>query len=275
MFKIPVQNGIWEIDAPQVMGILNVTSDSFYAGSRAKSVESAVKKVNQFITEGATIIDIGGQSTRPGAKLLSIQEEIENVVPIVEGIRNQHPNILLSIDTFHSQVAAAALKGGANIINDISCGSFDQQMLQTVAAFNAGYIGMHIRGTFETMHQVPERAFIMEELLAYFKEKIKTLAEFGIKNWVIDPGFGFGKTIEENFKVVKELDALKCLELPILLGVSRKSSIYKTLNITAEEALNGTTIVNTIGILNGASILRVHDVKEARQIIDLHPYLSK
>lgn len=275
MFKIPVQNGIWEIDAPQVMGILNVTSDSFYAASRAKTVESAVKKVNQFITEGATIIDIGGQSTRPGAKSLTIEDEIEHVVPIVEAIRNQHPNILLSIDTFHSQVAAAALKGGANIINDISCGSFDQQMLQTVADFNAGYIGMHISGTFETMHQVPERAFLMEELLAYFKEKIKILAEFGIKNWVIDPGFGFGKTIEENFKIVKELDTLKRLELPILLGVSRKSSIYNTLNITAEDALNGTTIVNTIGILNGASILRVHDVKEARQIIDLHPFFSK
>jgi dihydropteroate synthase len=275
MFKIPVQNGIWEIDAPQVMGILNATSDSFYAASRAKSIDSAVKKVNQFITEGATIIDIGGQSTRPGAKSLSIEEEIENVVPIVEGIRNQHPNILLSVDTFHSKVAAAALKGGANIINDISCGSFDKQMLQTVASYHAGYIGMHITGSFETMHQIPERAYIIEELLGYFTEKINILAEFGIKNWVIDPGFGFGKTMEDNLNIVKELDALKCLGLPILLGVSRKSSIYKTLNITAEEALNGTTIVNTIGILNGASILRVHDVKEARQIIDLHPYLSK
>lgn len=274
MFKIPVQNGLWEIDGPQVMGILNVTSDSFYAASRAKTVESAIKKATQFITEGATIIDIGGQSTRPGAAFLSINEEIEQVVPILEGIRNQFPSTLLSIDTFHSQVAAQALKAGANIVNDISCGGFDNKMLQTVAEYKAGYIGMHITGNFETMHQVPERASIMDALMEYFSEKIEILSGYGIKNWVIDPGFGFGKTVQENFSIIKDLSKLTSLGLPILLGVSRKSSIYKTLNSTPEEALNGTTVVNTIGLQNGANIVRVHDVKEAKEVIQLLNLLS-
>jgi dihydropteroate synthase len=274
MFKIPVQNGIWEIDGPQVMGILNVTNDSFYAASRAKSVESGIIKASQFITEGASIIDIGGQSTRPGAKSLSIEDEIEHVVPIIEGIRHLYPNILVSIDTFHSQVAAQALKAGANIVNDISCGSFDHKMFETVANNKAGYIGMHITGNFETMHQVPERTDITDTLLGYFSEKIKILADFGIAHWVIDPGFGFGKTIQENFNIVKELGKLKTLNLPILLGASRKSSIYKTLNITPEDALNGTTVLNTIGLQNGANIVRVHDVKEAKEVIQLLNLLS-
>ena len=274
MFKIPIQNSSWEIEAPQIMGILNVTNDSFYASSRVNSVDLALEKARKFIHEGANILDIGGQSTRPGAQFINTSDEIKNVVPIIEALRSHFPNTLISIDTFNSQVADQALMAGANIVNDISCGSFDDKMYKVVAAHNAGYIGMHITGSFETMHEVPKRENIMKDLIEFFEEKKKALAAHGIEQWVTDPGFGFGKTIEENFTMVKELKQLKVLGLPILLGVSRKSSIYKTLNITANEAINGTTVVNTVGLLNGAHILRVHDVKEAKEAIDLIHLLS-
>ena len=274
MFKIPIQNSSWEIDAPQIMGILNVTNDSFYASSRVNSVDLALEKARKFIHEGANILDIGGQSTRPGAQFINTSDEIKNVVPIIEALRNHFPNTLISIDTYNSQVADQALMAGANIVNDISCGTFDDKMYKVVAAHNAGYIGMHITGSFETMHEVPQRENIMKDLIEFFEEKKKALAAHGIEQWVTDPGFGFGKTIEENFTMVKELKQLKVLGLPILLGVSRKSSIYKTLNITANEAINGTTVVNTVGLLNGAHILRVHDVKEAKEAIDLIHLLS-
>jgi len=274
MFKIPIQNSTWEIEAPQIMGIINVTNDSFYASSRVNSVDLALEKARKFIHEGANILDIGGQSTRPGAQFINTSDEIKNVVPIIEALRSHFPNKLISIDTFNSQVADQALMAGANIVNDISCGSFDDKMYKVVAAHNAGYIGMHITGSFETMHEVPKRENIMKDLIEFFEEKKKALAAHGIEQWVTDPGFGFGKTIEENFTMVKELKQLKVLGLPILLGVSRKSSIYKTLNITANEAINGTTVVNTVGLLNGAHILRVHDVKEAKEAIDLIHLLS-
>lgn len=269
MFKIPIQNSFWEIDVPQIMGILNVTPDSFYTNSRVNSVEIALEKVEQFIQEGAQIIDIGGQSTRPGASYISVQEEINNVCPVIEKIRNQYPQVFISIDSFHSQVAQAAINAGANIVNDISCGSFDNKMLEVVATNNVGFIGMHITGSIETMHQVPNRTNIMDALIQYFTTKKEILATYGIEKWVIDPGFGFGKTIQENFRIVKALKALEIMELPILLGVSRKSSIYKTLNCSAEDALNGTTVLNTVGLLNGANILRVHDVKAAKEAITL------
>jgi dihydropteroate synthase len=274
MFKIPIQNSSWEIEGPQIMGILNITKDSFYASSRVNSVDLALELTQKFILEGAYIIDIGGQSTRPGAQFLSVAEEIKNIIPIIEAIRFQFPKTLISIDTFNSQVADKALMAGANIVNDISCGNFDDKMYKVVAAHNAGYIGMHIKGSFETMHEVHKRENIMKDLIEFFEEKKKALAAYGIEQWVIDPGFGFGKTIEENFTMVKELKQLKVLGLPILLGVSRKSSIYKTLNIKAEEALNGTTVVNTVGLVNGAHILRVHDVKEAKEGIDLLKMIS-
>jgi len=274
MFKIPIQNSTWEIEAPQIMGILNVTNDSFYASSRVNSVDLALEIARKFIHEGANILDIGGQSTRPGAQFINTSDEIKNVVPIIEALRSHFPNTLISIDTFNSQVADQALMAGANIVNDISCGTFDDKMYKVIAAHNAGYIGMHITGSFETMHEVPQRENIMKDLIKFFEEKKKALAAYGIEQWVIDPGFGFGKTIQENFTIVKELKQLKVLGLPILLGVSRKSSIYKTLHITAAEALNGTTVVNTVGLLNGANIIRVHDVKEAKEAIDLIHLLS-
>jgi dihydropteroate synthase len=269
MFKIPAQDRIWEIEGPQIMGILNVTVDSFYEASRVKSVELALNLAEKYINEGAQIIDIGGQSSRPGAQMIEPTDELKNLIPIVEAIRIKFPSILISIDTFQSKVAAAALAAGANIINDISCSSFDENLLEVVATYKAGYIGMHLTGNFQTMHSVPKRENIINDQIEFFEEKKKSLAVYGIEQWVIDPGFGFGKTIEENFTIVKEIAQLKALDLPILLGVSRKSSIYKTLNITPEEALNGTTVLHTFGILNGASILRVHDVKEANEVITL------
>jgi dihydropteroate synthase len=275
MFKIPVRDQIWEINKPQIMGILNATKDSFYEGSRVQAIDLAIEKAGQFILEGASIIDIGGQSTRPNAPLNTIEEETANVVPIVEAIHAHFPNILLSVDTFHSAVAKEALNAGAHIVNDISCGSFDTAMYKTVANNQAGYIGMHLTGTMDNMHHIPMgRSNILEDLIAYFKHKKDVLIKAGIENWVIDPGFGFGKTVQDNFNIVKGLKQLHTIELPILLGVSRKSSIYKTLDIEPKDALNGTSIVNTVGLLNGASILRVHDVKEAKQIVDLLPYLA-
>jgi dihydropteroate synthase len=275
MFKFPVRDQIWEISKPQLMGILNATKDSFYEESRVQATDLAIEKARQYILEGASIIDIGGQSTRPNAHLNTIEEEMANVLPIVEAIHAQFPNILISVDTFHSSVAKQALNAGAHIINDISCGSFDSAMYKIVANYQAGYIGMHFTGTKDNMHHIPEyRSNILEELITFFKEKKQLLLNVGIENWVIDPGFGFGKSVQDNFNIIKGLRQLQSIELPILLGVSRKSSIYKTLNIDPEDALNGTTIVNTFGILNGASILRVHDVKEAKQILDLHPFLA-
>lgn len=275
MFKIPARDRIWEINSPQVMGILNATSDSFFADSRVLEIDLALERVSQMVQEGVDIIDIGGQSTRPGAPLLSEQEELNNVLPFIESIHVHYPGILLSVDTFHSKVALESLKAGVHIVNDISGGHFDANMYKIVADQNAGYIGMHMTGNAQNMHQIPaDRTFIIPELISYFRQKQKELTDMGIKDWIIDPGFGFGKSIKDNFNLVKELSALRILEAPILLGVSRKSSIYKTLSIDASEALNGTTVVNTIGLLNGASILRVHDVKEAKQIIQLLPYLS-
>ncbi len=274
MFKIPARDRIWEINTPQVMGILNATADSFYEESRVKATDRAVEKTGQFIQEGAQIIDIGGQSTRPGAAFISVKDEIQNVVPIIEAIRTTYPTLLISVDTFQSEVASAAIKAGAHIINDISCGNFDQLMCKVVADNNAGFIGMHLTGTLNTMHEIPVRENVMKDVMSFFIDKKKTLANKGIQNWVIDPGFGFGKSIEENFSLVKNLHHLNSLALPILLGVSRKSSIYKTLQITAKEALNGTTVLNTVGLLNGANVLRVHDVKEAKEIIELLPLLS-
>jgi dihydropteroate synthase len=273
MFKIPVRDQIWEIDTPQIMGIMNITTDSFFEKSRVQTVEVALGIAEKFFNQGASIIDIGGQSTRPGAQFISTKEETQKIVPIIEAIRSKFPTIFLSVDTFNSEVATEGLKAGAHIINDISCGQFDDAMLKVIADYKAGYIGMHITGDKQSMHQIPNRKDMMEDLITFFQQKKKLLAEFGINDWVIDPGFGFGKSMDENFTIVKQLGKLSALNLPILLGVSRKSSIYKTLATTPENALNGTTIVNTIGVMNGANIIRVHDVKEAEEITKLLPKL--
>ncbi len=274
MFKIPAKHLDWQINTPQVMGILNITPDSFYAASRHSNIESALIQTEAFIKQGASIIDIGAQSTRPGANMEGAEIEIERLVPIVKAISEKYPQHLISVDTFYASVAEAALEAGAHIINDISCASIDENILTVVAKYNAGYIGMHLTGGIENMHTVEPREDIMESLLSYFEAKKKLVAKYDIHNWVIDPGFGFGKTVEENFTIVRKLESLKVLGLPILLGASRKSSLYKTLGIESKEALNATTVANTVALFNGANILRVHDVKEAAEIIQLLPYLK-
>ena len=264
----------WDLSSPQVMGILNATPDSFYAHSRVEHENGILQKVSQFINEGVQVIDVGGQSTRPRAERVDIATEIARVVPVIEMIHHHFPQLLISIDTYQSVVAETAIKAGAHIINDISAGSFDPSILKVVSQYEAGYIGMHLTGKPETMHEIENRTALMPALISYFEAKKQLFKKLGIDNWVIDPGFGFGKKLTENFEMVQKLDQLKELELPILLGVSRKSAIYKTLGITPEEALNGTTVLNTIGLLKGASILRVHDVKEAVELIQLIPYLK-
>ena len=274
MFKIPAKDIEWQITTPQVMGILNLTPDSFYEASRHSNIDSAIAQANLFIQEGASIIDIGAQSTRPGAQMEGAEIEIKRLIPYIEAIHQHYPKQLISVDTFYASVADAALKAGAHIINDISCGAFDENILTVVAKNNAGYIGMHLTGGMETMHKVEPREDIMDPLISYFEAKKKLLLKYGIEHWVIDPGFGFGKTVEENFTIIKKINELKIWGLPILLGASRKSSLYKTLGIESKDALNATTIVNTVGLLKGADIVRVHDVKEAAEIIQLLPYLQ-
>ena len=269
MFKIHLKDTELDLSTPQVMGILNTTPDSFFEGSRMEHIDIGVNKAIEMAQFGASILDIGGQSTRPGAENITESMEIERVVPMIEAIHTALPNMPISIDTFHASVAKAALDAGACIVNDISCGNFDPKMLSLVVAYQAGFIGMHQTGGPTTMHEVQERSDIMSTILNYFIAKKKQFADMGLTQWIVDPGFGFSKTKAENFELVKSLAVLKALDLPILLGVSRKSSIYKTLGVDAEGALNGTTVLNTIGLMGGANILRVHDVKEAKEAITL------
>ena len=269
MFQIHLKNKVLDLTTPVIMGILNATPDSFYGESRIQQLDFAVQKAKEMVAAGAAILDIGGQSTRPGAELVEASIEIERVVPIIEAIHTALPHIPISIDTYHAQVANAALHAGAEIVNDISCGNFDPDLLDTVVAHQAGYIGMHQTGGPSTMHQVVDRSDIVQEVIQYFEAKKVQFASKGLRKWIIDPGFGFSKTVQENFTLVKELKQLTKVELPILLGVSRKSSIYKTLGVDAGAALNGTTVLNTIGLLNGANILRVHDVQAAKEAITL------
>jgi dihydropteroate synthase len=269
MFKIHLKDTVLDLSTPLVMGILNATPDSFFEGSRMEQIDAGVKKALEMAQFGASILDIGGQSTRPGAEFITESMEIDRVVPLIEAIHAAIPNMPISIDTFHASVAKAAIDAGASLVNDISCGNFDPKMISTVIANQVGYIGMHQTGDPSTMHEVQDRSNIMKSLMDYFIVKKKQFTEIGLTQWIIDPGFGFSKTKAENLELVKSLAQLKALDLPILLGVSRKSSIYKTLGVDAEGALNGTTVLNTIGLMGGANILRVHDVKEAMEAITL------
>jgi dihydropteroate synthase len=257
------------INKPIVMGIINATPDSFFEDSRKTSTYTAIEKAAQMINEGATIIDIGGQSTKPGSNPVSAEEEIERVVPIIKEIYRTFPAVFISIDTYYSSVAVAAAEAGACIVNDISGGLFDKEMIPTVGKLDVPYICMHIQGTPKTMQENPVYNNVTNDVLDYFIQRIAVCKEAGIKDVIVDVGFGFGKTIEHNYRLLKSLSAFKMLGKPLLVGVSRKGMIYKPLGITANEALNGTTVVNTIALQQGANILRVHDVKEAKEAIDL------
>lgn len=274
MFTLNCKGTLITLEHPVVMGIINATPDSFFGGSRAATASAALIKAENMINDGAFILDIGGQSTRPGSVQIGANEELDRVVPIIEEVKKAFPNTLISVDTYHPTVSTAAVSAGADIVNDISGGRFFEDMLSTVASLNVPYICMHSRGTIETMHEKPQSNNIITELLDYFIERINACTQAGIKDIIVDPGFGFGKTIPDNFTLLKEMEAFQILRKPLLLGVSRKSSIYQTLKITPEESLNGTTVLNTVGLMNKAMILRVHDVKEAIQAIQLYQMMK-
>ena len=257
------------VDKPLVMGIINATPDSFFSGSRHEGADAILRQAEQMIKDGATILDIGGQSTRPGSEKISPEDELQRVIAPIEAIHKNFPEVFISTDTYYSKVAMEAVAVGACIVNDISAGSIDMNMIGTVAALQVPYVLMHMQGTPQTMQQQPKYENVTKEVLDFFINKIEVLHKKGIHDIIIDCGFGFGKTTANNFELIKNLSVFKMLNAPVLFGVSRKSFIYKTLGVSVEEALNGTTVLNTTGLLNGAAILRVHDVKEAVEAINL------
>ena len=269
MFTLNCKGKMLFVEKPLVMGILNINDDSFYKGNRSQNMDVILKKAEQMIEEGADILDIGGQSTRPESIRISEAEELQRSLPVIEMMIKKSFKVLLSIDTYYATVAKAAVQAGAAIVNDISAGEMDKTMLNTVGLLNVPYICMHMKGVPETMHLNIHYENVITEVLDFFIKKTVECNEAGIKDIIVDPGFGFGKNIHHNFQLLKNLQLFRILGRPIMAGLSRKSSIYKTLHITAEDSLNGTTVLNTIALQNGASILRVHDVKEAKEAITL------
>ena len=258
-----------DLSTPKVMGILNVTPNSFYDGGKHQDENSILSQVDKLLHEGATFIDIGAYSSKPNAEFVSEEEELRRLIPIVELLLKHFPNTLISVDTFRAEVAKKAIENGACMVNDISAGSLDENMMQTVAKLQVPYIMMHMKGNPQTMQSLAQYENITKEILFYFSEKVAQARSFGINDVIVDPGFGFAKTKEHNFELLSQLELLQMLELPLLVGVSRKSMIYKTLETTPDFALNGTTVLNTIALQKGANILRVHDVKEAVEAIKL------
>ncbi|MES2811628.1 MAG: dihydropteroate synthase [Bacteroidota bacterium] len=269
MATINCKGNLIDLATPKVMGILNVTPDSFYDGGRLTSDAMILNQVEKMLLDGATFIDIGGQSSRPTSEFLSADEELKRVVPVVDLILKNFSEAILSMDTFHSQVADVCIVSGAAMINDISAGSLDEKMFEVIAKHQVPYVMMHMRGTPQTMQQLTNYEDLVKEVLFYFSQKIAKARSYGINDLIIDPGFGFAKTIEQNFELLHKLELLQITELPILVGVSRKSMVHKTLETTSENALNGTTVLNTLALTKGASILRVHDVKEAVECVKL------
>jgi dihydropteroate synthase len=263
-----------DLSTPKVMGILNVTPDSFYDGGQFDSDKRMLLQVEKMLSEGADFIDVGGQTTKPNAPQVSVEEELQRVLPVVDLILKNFPETLLSIDTFYSKVAEAGITNGAAIINDVSAGSLDANMFETIAQLRVPYIMMHMRGTPQTMQQLTQYDDVAKDVLFYFSEKITKARSFGISDLIVDPGFGFAKTIDQNFELLTKLELFQCLELPLLIGISRKSTIYKTLGTTPDQALNGTSVLNTIALTKGANILRVHDVKEAVECVKLFSQLK-
>ncbi len=259
-----------DLSQPAVMGILNVTPDSFYAGSRVAHLDEVVRRAGEMLEHGATFLDVGGYSTRPGAEDISLEEELGRVVPAVETVLKAFPEALVSVDTFRSGVARAAVEAGAGLVNDISGGTLDGEMFSTVAALQIPYVLMHLRGTPQTMTSYTQYEDLPGEIFEYFVQKVFALRQLGVKDIVLDLGFGFAKTPDQNYQLLRQWDIFKPLGLPMLAGLSRKSMIYKKLRIPVAEALNGTTVLNTIALMKGAAILRVHDVKEAVQAVRLY-----
>lgn len=269
MYTLNCKGKLLVIDQPLVMGIINVTPDSFYEASRQQERGAIIQLAAKMIEDGASILDIGGQSTRPGSEQIGAEEELKRVLPAIEAIHSRYPDIILSIDTYYARVAREAVAAGASIVNDISAGSMDPEMIPTVAELKTAYVLMHMQGRPSNMQDAPHYENVTRQVLDFLITKTRELKKAGIRDVIIDPGFGFGKTIEHNFELLRNLSLFRMLHCPILLGISRKSTIYKTLGVTSSEALNGTTVLNTAGLLAGASLLRVHDVKEAVEAVKL------
>jgi dihydropteroate synthase len=267
--QVLLKDKLVDLSNPIVMGIVNLTPDSFFEDSRATNEKKILSRVEQFLQEGATCIDIGAFSTRPGAEIISEEEEIKRISKPIQWILKEFPSTLISLDTFRGNVAKTGLDLGVGCINDISGGEFDPTILKVVADFKVPYILMHSNEKLAAMHSIEEKTNLFQEMMVYFSKKIKGLNELGVHDVIIDPGFGFGKTEAENYFLLHNLNLFHVLERPILVGISRKSMLYKKLKTTPEQALNGTTVLNTLAIQKGASILRVHDVKEAMEIIQL------
>jgi len=263
-----------DLSIPKVMGILNVTPNSFFDGGKYKNEQEIILQVEKMLAEGADFIDIGAYSSKPSAEFVTEQEETDRIIPVIELILKHFPNALLSIDTFRAEVAKASIESGSAIINDISAGELDDKMFDVIAKYNVPYIMMHMRGNPQTMQSLTQYNDIVKEMLFYFSEKVQKARSMGINDLIVDPGFGFAKTTDQNYEVMQKMELFNLLELPVLAGISRKSMIYKTLNSTPQEALNGTTFLNTIALTKGAKILRVHDVKEAVECVTLFNKLS-
>lgn len=264
-----------DLSQPKVMGILNITPNSFFDGGKYVDENAILNQAEKMISEGATFIDVGAYSSKPNAEYVSEEQEIERLIPVVKSLVKEFPEIILSIDTFRSSVAQKSIEAGAAIINDISGGSLDAEMMKTVANLQVPYIMMHMKGTPKTMQTLTQYDYILKEMLFYFAEKISVARSLGINDLVIDPGYGFAKTTEQNFEVLHKSELFKMLDVPILAGLSRKSMIYKTLDSSPQQALNGSTVLNTLALTKGANILRVHDVKEAMETIKLWEAFEK
>ena len=274
MSTINCKGTLINLSTPKVMGIVNVTPDSFFDGGKLTDADAVVFQVEKMLQEGATFIDLGGYSSKPGAEFVSEAEELNRVIPVVKLLVEKFPDILLSIDTFRSEVAKQAIENGAALINDISAGLLDENMLETVAKLQVPYIMMHMKGTPKTMQSLANYDDLLKEMNFYFSERIAKARRFGLNDIIIDPGFGFAKTLEQNYELLQNLELLQFHDLPILAGISRKSMIYKALETAPEEALNGTTFLHAFCLQKGATILRVHDVKEAVECVKLMSQLD-
>ena len=263
-----------DISTPKIMGILNITPNSFYDGGKFKTETDILNHVERMLFDGATFIDIGAYSSKPKSEFVSETDEINRIIPVVDLVLKHFQNAILSIDTFRSEVAKRCIESGAAMINDISAGNLDEKMMPTVAILNVPYIMMHMKGTPQTMQTLTNYENLIQEILFYFSEKVSLARSFGINDIIIDPGFGFAKTVDQNYEILQKLELFNILELPILAGISRKSMIHKVLETSAQEALNGTTVLNTIALTKGAAILRVHDVKEAMECVKLTALLK-
>ncbi len=270
--SINLKGNLLSLKTPLVMGILNITNDSFYKKSRFIGNDNIIEVAQQMLDAGAAIIDIGAASSRPGAKLIDAENEIETLLPVLENLVKHFPDAFFSIDTYHSKTAKYAVDAGAAMINDISSGSIDKEMFSVIAALNVPYVMMHMQGIPETMQDAPRYSNVVKETLDYFIEKVSLARQLGIKDVIIDPGFGFGKALNHNYLLLQQLHLFNIFQVPILCGLSRKSFINKIIETNPDSALNGTTVLNTIALLNGANILRVHDVLEAQQAVRLVQY---